>query len=170
MPWDRVDEEFLVEPCEWNTASISSFMRWMGPVSSVFDLVTFALLFFVVCPEACGGTWSAALGEGQRALFVATFQAGWFVESMVTQMLVVQMLRTPHVPFVQSRASVQVILAGLGAIAAAVLLTFSPLAEALDFSPLPMSYFWMLLLIAAGYMALASVAKGVYVRRYGRLL
>ncbi len=170
MPWDRVDEEFLVEPCEWNTASISSFMRWMGPVSSVFDLVTFALLFFVVCPEACGGTWSAALGEGQRTLFVATFQAGWFVESMVTQMLVVQMLRTPHVPFVQSRASVQVILAGLGAIAAAVLLTFSPLAEALDFSPLPMSYFWMLLLIAAGYMALASVVKGVYVRRYGRLL
>lgn len=104
VPWDNVDDEAIARPRRWDTASVRRFMVAFGPLSSVFDILTFAGLFWVVCPAVAGGAWSALDAAGQ-ALFVGTFQAGWFVESMLTQTLVVHLIRTEKTPFIGSRAA-----------------------------------------------------------------
>ena len=107
MPWDNVDADFLKQPKTWDASSISRFMIWFGPASSVFDITTFVLLYTYICPLVFGGTYET-LDAGTQLLFVSLFQAGWFVESLWTQTLVLHMLRTPKVPFLRSRASWQV--------------------------------------------------------------
>ena len=105
-----------------------------------------------------------------RALYISVFQTGWFVESMWTQTLVIHMLRTPKLPFVQSRASAPVTLLTFAGIALVTLLPFTPLGAALDLAVLPAVYFAFLAALVAGYMALVTAAKRLYVRRWGELL
>ena len=171
MSWDNVDEDWLRVPRKWDASGISRFMLWNGPVSSVFDIVTFGVLYFVICPACTGGQlFSRISGQEGRALFAALFQAGWFVESMWSQMLVIHMIRTPRLPFVQSRASAPVTLLSLAGIAAATCLPFTTLGGALGLAPLPAAYFAWLVAIVAGYMALATAVKKLYMRRYGEWL
>lgn len=137
MSWDNVDEDWLRVPRKWDASGISRFMLWNGPVSSVFDIVTFGVLYFVICPACTGGQlFSRISGQEGRALFAALFQAGWFVESMWSQMLVIHMT----------------------------------LGGALGLAPLPAAYFAWLAAIVAGYMALATAVKKLYMRRYGEWL
>ena len=169
IPWDNVDEDAIRTPRRWDTASVRRFMVAFGPLSSVFDILTFAALFFFACPAVAGGAWGTLDAAGQ-ALFVGTFQAGWFVESMWTQTLVVHLIRTEKVPFVGSRASLPLCALGATGIAVACVLPVTPLGAALDFCALPATFWPILATMVAGYAALAMLAKRRYVRRNGSLL
>ena len=171
MSWDNVDAEYLRSPRKWDAAGISRFMLRIGPTSSVFDIATFLLMYFVICPAFTGGELYTSLTDpASRALYVSIFQTGWFVESMWSQALVIHMLRTPKLPFVQSRAAAPVTLLTLAGSCAVTVIPFTPLGTALGFTALPAAYFLWLAAIVAGYMLLATAVKKSYVRRYGELL
>ena len=171
MSWDNVDAEYLRSPRKWDAAGISRFMIRIGPTSSVFDIATFLLMYFVICPSFTGGELYTSLTDpASRALYVSIFQTGWFVESMWSQALVIHMLRTPKLPFVQSRAAAPVTLLTLAGSRAVTVIPFTPLGTALGFTALPAAYFLWLAAIVAGYMLLATAVKKSYVRRYGELL
>ena len=169
MPWDAVDEDALRKPRAWDSSSISSFMRWFGPISSVFDIVTFLILFMVVCPMVCGGTWAQQDGAGQL-VFAATFQAGWLLESMVTQVLAVHLLRTELRPFVESRASWQISALGVAGIVTAAIMCCTRLGYVIDLAVLPASAVAMVGLIAFAYGACVLLVRRAYVARHGSLL
>ena len=169
VPWDNVDDEAIARPRRWDTASVRRFMVAFGPLSSVFDILTFAGLFWVVCPAVAGGAWGALDAAGQ-ALFVGTFQAGWFVESMLTQTLVVHLIRTEKTPFIGSRAAWPLCALGASGIAVACALPFAPMGAALDFCALPGAFWALLAVMVAGYAAVVCLAKRRYLRRNDSLL
>ena len=169
MPWDNVDADFLKQPKTWDASSISRFMIWFGPASSVFDITTFVLLYTYICPLVFGGAYET-LDAGMQVAFVGLFQAGWFVESLWTQTLVLYMLRTPKVPFLRSRASWQVTgLTSLG-ILAGTCIPFTTVGGALDMMPLPGAFFPWLFATLAAYMLLTTTLKGIFIKKYGELL
>ena len=169
IPWDKVDDEMIGRPCRWDTGSVRRFMVTFGPISSVFDIATFAALFFLVCPAVAGGAWGS-LDVAHQALFVGTFQAGWFVESMWTQTLAVHLMRSEKGLFAGNHAAWPLIGLGAAGIAVATALPFTAIGEALDFCPLPASYAALLAAAVAGYAALVTLAKRLYVKREGSLL
>ena len=140
-----------------------------GPISSVFDIVTFLILFMVVCPMVCGGTWAQQDGAGQL-VFAATFQAGWLLESMVTQVLAVHLLRTELRPFVESRASWQISALGVAGIVTAAIMCCTRLGYVIDLAVLPASAVAMVGLIAFAYGACVLLVRRAYVARHGSLL
>lgn len=174
IPWDRMDEEFLASPRRWDARSIVSFMLWMGPTSSVFDLLTFAALFFLVAPAATGAPWAELAAPGDvagMAAFAAVFHTGWFVESLWTQTLVLHTLRTERVPYVQSRpAPALAAVTVAGVLVVSVLPYVGGVADALGLVALPAAFYPVLVGCVVGYLALVSWAKGRYVRRFGSLL
>lgn len=171
LSWDNVDPAYLKVPRRWEAKGIGRFMLWIGPISSLFDIVTYLLLYFVLCPLATGGQLYTQLADpAAQALYVALFQTGWFVESMWTQTLVIHMLRTEKLPFAQSRASVPVALLSLAGIALVTAIPFTPLAAPLEMAALPPVYFLLLGMVVLGYMALVTVVKKRYLRRYGQWL
>jgi Mg2+-importing ATPase len=169
IPWDNVDVDYLRRPRKWDASSISKFMLWIGPTSSVFDITTYILMFFYICPLFAKGPW-ADLGSGGQALFISLFHTGWFVESLWSQTLVIHMIRTPKIPFIQSRASAHVTLFTTLGIAAGTLLPYTWLGAKLNMTPLPLYFFPFLVGIILAYMALATVMKKVFVWRYRELL
>ena len=169
VPWDNVDDEAIARPRRWDTASVRRFMVAFGPLSSVFDILTFAGLFWVVCPAVAGSAWGALDAAGQ-ALFVGTFQAGWFIESMLTQTLVVHLIRTEKTPFIGSRAAWPLCALGASGIAVACALPFTPMGAALDFCALPGAFWALLAVMVAGYAAVVCLAKRRYLRRNDSLL
>lgn len=169
IPWDNVDEDAIRSPRRWDTASVRRFMVAFGHLSSIFDILTFAVLFFFVCPAVAGGAWGALDATGQ-ALFAGTFQAGWFVESMWTQTLVVHLIRTEKTPFVGSCASLPLAMLGSMGIAVATLLPASALGATLDFCSLPVVFWGVLAAMVLGYAAIVSCMKKVYLSRNDSLL
>jgi len=167
FPWDNVDEEYLRKPRKWDASSLGSFMFRMGPVSSVFDITTYLLLFFLICPKVFGAF--GAHGT-DTAAFMALFNTGWFVESLWSQTLVMHMIRTPKVPFVQSRASRMVMIFTASSITLGTLVPYTALGRVLGMVSLPAGYYPYLLAVIAGYMVLVTLAKKSYIRRYGELL
>jgi Mg2+-importing ATPase len=170
IPWDNVDMDYLKKPRTWDAGSITKFMLWIGPTSSVFDITTYGLLFWVIAPSVFGGAYATLGAEAQRS-FAALFHAGWFVVSLWTQTLVIHMIRTPKIPFIQSRASWQVtILTTLG-IAAGTVIPFIPrFGEALGMHRLPTDFFIYLIATVLCYMLLVSAVKKIFVKKYGELL
>ncbi|WP_445153412.1 magnesium-translocating P-type ATPase [Arthrobacter sp. Hor0625] len=141
IPGDRVDKEQLLAPAHWNIGFIRRFMLLFGPISSLFDFATFALMLLV---------FNAAPGE---------FRAGWFIESIATQTLIIFAIRTRRVPFLRSRPSAGLLCASLGVVAAGVFLPLSPLAGVLGFDPLPVPFFLALLGMTVVYLVLVELAK-----------
>ena len=170
MPWDNVDAEYIKMPRRWNARGIMKFMLCMGPVSSLFDIATYALMYFVICPSVTGAPYSAITDPAFAARFVALFRTGWFVESMWSQILVVHTLRTPGLPFVSSRASRAVALSGLAAIAFVTVIPFTPVGAAFSLAPLPAVYFAFLAAIAVSYLALCTLVKKLYIRSFKEFL
>ncbi|NLJ79801.1 MAG: magnesium-translocating P-type ATPase [Firmicutes bacterium] len=171
IPWDNVDEEFLQVPRQWDASSIATFMLWIGPTSSIFDITTFALMYFFIAPAMVGGQLYTQLTDPTlQAYFIAVFQAGWFVESMWSQTLVIHMIRTPKIPFLQSNASLPVVLLTFAGIITLTLIPFTAFGATIGLAPLPPIYFFWLALTVILYMALAQWFKNIYVRRYGELL
>lgn len=168
IPWDNMDKEYLKTPKKWDASSIGKFMLWIGPTSSVFDMMTYVVMFFVICPAVCGGAYGA---EGvDSTIFMALFHAGWFVESLWSQTLVIHMIRTPKIPFLQSRASLPVLCMTTLAILIGTTIPYTVFGVALGLAPMPIFYFpWLIGMISA-YMVLATVLKGIYCKRYGELL
>ena len=169
IPWDNVDDEMIARPCRWDTASVRRFMVTFGPISSVFDIATFAALFFWLCPMVAGGAWGTLDASGQ-ALFVGTFQAGWFIESMWTQTLAVHLMRSEKSLLSGAHAAWVLIALGVVGVAVATALPFTVIGEALDFCPLPAQFAGLLAAAVAGYALLVSLAKRLFVRREGSLL
>ncbi|MBU6371091.1 MAG: magnesium-translocating P-type ATPase [Alphaproteobacteria bacterium] len=151
IPTDRVDAEALAQPHTWDIARTMRFMLCVGPISSIFDVATFVLMLVV-------------FDAGSSP---ALFQTGWFVESVLTQTLVIHVLRTSKRPFVDSWASGPVILSSLAACGIAIALPYSPAAPALGFLPLPTLYWPIIAGFMAGYTVLATLAKTWFIRRWG---
>jgi Mg2+-importing ATPase len=153
IPFDHVDKEYLTKPRKWLVGDIQKFMFFIGPISSIFDYATYALMWFVF----------QATTVDQQALF----QTGWFVESLMTQTLIVHIIRTPKIPFLQSRPALPMLLITLTIMATALYLPFSPIASMLGFVPLPAKYFIWLALILFSYCVLTQGVKTWFVRKYG---
>lgn len=154
LPWDKMDKEFLRQPRKWDAKNIGRFMIWVGPTSSIFDITTFALMWFV---------FSANSVEHQ-----ALFQSGWFIEGLLSQTLVVHMLRTQKIPFIQSRATLPVMLMTGLVMAIGIYIPFSPLGHIVGLEPLPWSYFPWLVGTLFCYCIVAQMMKRFYIRRFGR--
>jgi len=171
IPWDNVDKEFLALPRKWDSSSVGKFMLWIGPTSSVFDITTYLLMYFVICPAVCGGLLFHEIADpAVQAYYIAVFQAGWFVESMWTQTLVIHMIRTPKIPFIRSRASAPVTLLTFTGIAVLTIIPFTGFGAAIGLAALPPVYFAWLALTIFLYMVLVTLFKKIFIRRYGELL
>ena len=164
LPFDNVDSEFLKKPRIWSANSITRFMAWIGPISSVFDVLTYLLLYFIIVPMITGGSYQA--GTEQAATFITLFQTGWFIESMWTQTMVIYMLRSPKLPFVQSRPALSVIVTTMAAALFVTSLPYSFFASVLKTAPLNGTYFLFLFLIIALYMVSVTLVKHLYIKRY----
>jgi len=169
IPWDNVDIDFLHKPRKWDATSISRFMLWIGPTSSVFDITTYLLMFFYICPFVTGGLW-ASLSPDKQVLFMALFHTGWFVESLWSQTLVIHMIRTPKIPFLHSRASLQLGLLTTLGIAVGTIIPYTWLGTQLNMARLPFMYFPWLICTILAYMILATIMKKIFVWLYGELL
>lgn len=169
LPWDRMDKEYLHEPKKWEASSIGKFMVYFGPTSSVFDITTYLLMYFVICPAVVGGSYHTLTGS-QQVLFIALFHAGWFVESLWTQTLVLHALRTPKVPFLQSNATfIMFSITTLGILVGSVL-PFTNFGEGLGLLPLPANYWIWLIVTVIAYLGLVTFMKKIYINKFGELL
>ena len=164
LPFDNVDKEFLKKPRIWEANSIMRFMAWIGPISSVFDIITYMLLYFLVVPMILGHGYNH--GAADAAAFIMVFQTGWFIESMWSQTMVIHMLRSPKLPFIQSRPAFSVVVTTLAAAFFVTSLPYSPLASILKLSQLNGLYFVLLFVIIVLYMLSVTVVKRIYIKKY----
>ena len=153
IPFDNVDEELIAKPQRWQPEEVGRFMVVFGPISSIFDLLTFALMWFVF----------AANTPEQQSLF----QSGWFVVGLLTQTLIVHMIRTAKIPFIQSRAATPLLVMTIVIMCIGIFLPMGPLASYLKLEALPLSYFFYLPFILIAYMCVTQWVKQMYIRRYG---
>lgn len=171
IPWDNVDKEFLKIPRKWDATSIGKFMVWFGPTSSIFDITTYLLMYFIICPAMTGGLLFSQISDpATQAAYIAIFQAGWFVESMWSQTLVIHMIRTPKVPFIQSRASLPVMILTFTGIAVLTTIPFTEFGKSIGLLPLSGTYFIWLAVTIVAYMLLVTLFKRKFIRKYGELL
>ncbi len=152
IPFDDMDADYLTVPRKWSADDIGRFMIYIGPTSSIFDMATFAVMWWV---------FKANSLEHQ-----SLFQSGWFIESLLSQTLVVHMIRTAKIPFIQSRATWPVLALTGTIMVIGMILPFSPLGSHLGLEPLSASYFVWLALILGSYIALMQVVKGWYIRKF----
>ncbi|ANC40283.1 MAG: magnesium-translocating P-type ATPase [Hafnia alvei] len=154
LPWDKMDKEFLRKPRKWDAKNIGRFMLWIGPTSSIFDITTYAIMWFVFAANSI---------EHQ-----ALFQSGWFIEGLLSQTLVVHMLRTQKIPFIQSTAALPVMLTTGIIMALGIYIPFSPLGAWVGLEPLPWQYFPWLVGTLFSYCVVTQLMKRFYIRRFGQ--
>ena len=152
IPFDNVDEEYIKKPRKWETDSIKSFMAYMGLLSSIFDILCFVVLWWAI---------------GANSIELAPlFQSGWFVFGTVSQVLVIHIIRTGRVPFLQSKPSLSLIVSSSIVVVVSIAVGFSRLAIGIDMMPLPVAFSPWLVLILSGYFLFAQLIKKFYIRRY----
>jgi len=151
IPTDGVDADWLIKPRKWGIGNILRFILFIGPISSIFDYLTFFMMLYVF------NCWHNPV----------LFQTGWFVESLFTQTLIIHVIRTNKIPFIQSWASWPLILTSVIIVAAGAWLTVSPLANTLGFVPLPPLYWLFLAIMLLGYAILTQVVKTWFIHRFG---
>ncbi|MFB6454192.1 magnesium-translocating P-type ATPase [Chitinophaga sp. Hz27] len=156
IPWDKMDEDFLQTPRKWDAAGIQRFMLWIGPISSIFDYATFGLMFWIF--------------KANSPAHQSLFQSGWFIEGLLSQTLIVHMIRTRQIPFVQSWAAAPVVALTSLIMLIGIILPFSPFATVLKLEPLPFSYFPWLIAILTGYCVLTQLVKKWYIRKFAEWL
>lgn len=152
IPWDKMDKEFLEKPRKWDTANLRNFIICIGPISSIFDIITFVVMWNVF----------GANTPGEQSLF----QSGWFVVGLLTQTLIVHMIRTQKIPFIQSTASIPVLVLTACIMAIGIYIPFSPLGAAIGLQALPLSYFPWLIGILLGYAFLTQFLKKLYIKKF----
>ncbi len=151
IPTDNVDEEYLAAPRRWDIDNITKFVLCVGPISSIFDYATYALMIFAF------GAWTNP----------SLFQTGWFVESLLTQTLIIHIIRTARIPFIESRASNALLLTTVIVCLVGTAIPYSPLAGVFGFTPLPWLYWPAIASFLLGYAVLAHLTKSWFVRRWG---
>ena len=151
IPTDEVDADWLTKPRKWAIGEIQRFILFIGPISSIFDYLTFFIMLYIF------NAWTDP----------ALFHTGWFVESLFTQTLIIHVIRTNKIPFIQSRASWPLISTSLIIVAVGAWLTVSPLAGTLGFVPLPPLYWLLLAIMLPCYVVLTQLVKTWFYRRFG---
>lgn len=154
IPFDNVDDDYLRKPRKWNATDLRSFMIYLGPISSIFDYVTFAIMWFVF----------KANTEATQPMF----HTGWFIEGLLTQTLIVHMIRTEHIPFIQSRASAPLLISTFLVMAACVVFPYTSIGATAGFVPLPLAYFYYLAGILLSYCLLVTMMKKWYIKKFGQ--
>lgn len=153
IPFDNVDKEYTDRPRKWEIDDIKRFMFFMGPVSSIFDYTTFAIMWFIF--------------KANTVALQSLFQSGWFIEGLLSQTLIVHIIRTSKIPLIQSRPGLPLLMTTTLVMTAGIIIPFSPLAEIARFSPLPGSYFLWLAGILVSYILLAQAVKTWFIKKYG---
>jgi Mg2+-importing ATPase len=156
IPFDRMDEEYLEKPRKWLVNDLGRFMITIGPISSIFDITTFCVMYFV---------FAANTPEVQ-----SLFQSGWFVEGLLSQTLIIHMIRTAKAPFFQSTAAAPLVVLTLCVMAVGIAIPYTPLGAAVGLVPLPLAYFPWLVGTLVCYCLLTQVVKQWYIRRFGMWL
>jgi P-type Mg2+ transporter len=151
IPTDSVDDDYVAKPRRWDIANIQRFMLVLGPVSSLFDYLTFGVMLWIF------HAWDNP----------SLFQMGWFVESIPTQTLVIHIIRTAKVPFFESRASAALIATTVVVSSIGIILPYTPVGTALGFVPLPATYWVILPFVIAAYAVSAHAVKAWFIRRWG---
>lgn len=169
LPWDKMDKEYLHEPKKWEASSIGKFMVYFGPTSSIFDITTYLLMYFIICPAVVGGDFHT-LDAQQKIVFIALFHAGWFVESLWSQTLVLHALRTPKIPFIQSNATFAMFTITTLGIVVGSILPFTGFGAELGLMPLPGTYWTWLVVTILAYLTLVTMVKKFYIKKFGELL
>jgi len=152
IPWDMMDADFLEKPKKWDAGGITRFMIYIGPISSIFDYVTFAVMFF----------FFKANSDAHQSLF----QSGWFIEGLLSQTLIVHMIRTKKIPFIQSWATAPVVALTSAIMLLGIIIPFTPFGGALKLVPLPLSYFPWLVGILVAYCFLTQLIKNWFIRKF----
>jgi Mg2+-importing ATPase len=156
IPWDKMDAEYIEKPRKWETGGLARFMVFIGPISSVFDYITFFVLYFI---------FKANSPEHQ-----SLFQSGWFIEGLLSQTLIVHMIRTRKIPFVQSWATAPVVALTTTIMVVGIIVPFTPFANAIRLQSLPISYFPWLIAILTCYCLLTQFVKNWYLKKFGNWL
>lgn len=156
IPFDKVDKSLITKPRNWVPGDLVKFILFVGPISSVFDYITFGILWFYFGANTIASQ--------------SFFQTGWFVEGLITQTLIIHMIRTPKIPFIQDNASLPLILSTLTVVLIGIWLPFSPFAPHIGMVALPIKYFGFLAMIVLGYAGCVSVLKHYYIKRFGTWL
>ena len=156
IPFDRMDEDYLRKPRRWDASDLSRFMIFIGPISSIFDITTYLLMWYVF---NCSSPVAQSL-----------FQSGWFVEGLLSQTLIVHMIRTKKIPFIQSRASWPVMSMTLAKMAVGIIIPFTKFGSYIGLTPLPLSYFPWLAVTLIAYCVLTQLIKEWYIKKFKRWL
>lgn len=158
IPWDNMDDEYLRYPRKWDASGIGRFMIWFGPISSIFDITTYLIMYFIFggylkTPEA-----------------IALFHTGWFIESLFTQVLIIHFIRTEKTPFIKSRASLPVSIGTILALLVGMIIPYTAFGRGINLTILPLSYYPWLIVTILLYGALIQFLKRIYIRKYNALL
>ncbi|OKS84609.1 magnesium-translocating P-type ATPase [Mucilaginibacter polytrichastri] len=156
IPWDSMDTDFINQPQKWDARGISKFMLFIGPISSIFDYATFAVMWFVF--------------KANSPAHQSLFQTGWFVESLLSQTLIVHMIRTRKIPFIQSWATAPVVALTSAIMAIAIFIPFSPFATAFKMQALPLSFFPWLIGMLFTYCLLTQLVKTWFIKKFSQWL
>ncbi|MDE5628508.1 MAG: magnesium-translocating P-type ATPase [Muribaculaceae bacterium] len=154
IPFDTMDKEYISKPRKWDASDLKRFMVYIGPISSIFDIACFLIMWFVF----------GCVSPDKQAMF----QSGWFIVGLLTQTLIVHMIRTRKIPFIQSRASIPVLAATAIIMVLGMIIPFTKFGRYLGFVPLPASYFLWLVGILLCYCGLTQFVKGLYIKRFGK--
>ncbi|MBP6322898.1 MAG: magnesium-translocating P-type ATPase, partial [Fusobacteriaceae bacterium] len=152
IPWDKMDKEYLEKPKQWMANDLKRFMLCIGPLSSVFDILTFLLMWHIF--------------KANTPNMQSLFHSGWFIEGLLTQTLIVHMIRTEKIPFIQSRASISVVFLTCAVIILGIITPYSSFGTMIGFVPLPLAYFGWLLFILSGYFLLTLFVKSIYIKKF----
>lgn len=156
IPWDKMDAGYIKKPRQWNADDIKRFMIYIGPISSIFDIVTFLVLWYVF--------------QANSPAVQSLFQSGWFVEGLLSQTLIVHMIRTRKIPFIQSRATAPVLFLTGAIMALGIAIPFTGLGMSIGLQPLPPHYFPWLAGILLAYSLLTQAVKTWYIKKFGMWL
>ncbi len=152
IPWDNVDKEYINKPQQWDASFLSKFILYMGPVSSIFDYATFALMFFIF--------------KANSPQYQSLFQTGWFLEGLLSQTLIIHLIRTRRIPFIQSCATFPVLALTMLIMCIGIIIPFLPVAHLLGLQRLPFMYFPYLILILICYVVVTQMMKKWFIRRF----
>lgn len=156
IPFDNIDKEYLQKPRKWDASDLKRFMIRIGPISSIFDIATFLVMWYI---------FKCTMPEDQ-----SLFQSGWFIEGLLSQTLIVHMIRTRKIPFIQSRASLPVIITTFSIMAIGIIIPFTAFGSSIGLVPLPWSYFPWLVGILLSYCVLTQIVKQWYIGKFRRWL
>lgn len=156
IPFDKMDPEYLQKPQKWDSSDLRRFMIFIGPISSIFDIATYLVMWYI---------FDCQTPESQ-----SLFQSGWFIEGLLSQTLIVHMIRTRKIPFIQSRASWPVMLLTFSIMAIGICIPFSSFGASIGLMPLPLSYFPWLIIILLSYCILTQIIKNWYIKRFAKWL